>query len=318
MTPRRRLGPLLLSTLLAAGLATVPLASPAVAGVDDCAATTGDDDFYPGPSASEVYDQTFSQGPAIPDLPRYTPQGLTTWPNWDGDGHDLLVLGAYWKGHRSRLYGIEPATGKRVGSVYIAESHVGGLAIAGGWLFAQNTQGNRNGSVRKYRLTDLRKKLLADGTPYLGRYGSTQNVYSAEFMTSYNGRVWSGHYRSSGPDKMYEYSVSSTGRLSAIGSSWKVPAKTQGVMITSNRFVFSSSDGYDRGRLRVTERRRDYTDGAGRCFRSPSMSEGITASGGKAYIAYEGGSSLYRDSARNVVLNLHKASIGTLGALSTP
>lgn len=302
---------LVVAGLVAGGLVA---AAPALAATS-CADTPGSD-FYPGPSASAVYDETFAQGPAIPDLPTYTPQGLTTWRDWDGAGHDLLVLGTYLKGHRSRLYGIDPASGARVGSVYIAEAHAGGVAIAGSWLFVQSVQGNSNGAVRRYRLSDLRAKMSADRTPYLSAAGS-QGVYSAEFMGSYGGYIWSGHYRSTGPDKMYQYKVGSDGKLSVVGSSWKVPPKTQGVLVTADRFVFSSSEGTTgAGKLRVTTKTHDYTTAAGRCFRSPSMSEGITSWDGKAYLAFEGASQLYASAARNPVANLHKASVATLSALT--
>jgi hypothetical protein len=305
---------------VAAGLAAATLlplaAAPAVA-VTTCDGTAGNDDFYNGPSASQVYDDTFSAGPPIPGLPDYVPQGLVAWPNWDGNGTTILLLGAYREGHRSKIFGINPGTGRLIGDFYVAEAHLGGLAVANGWLFGQHKQGNADGEVRKYRLSDVRKKLLASGTPYLAMSGTTQNVYSAEFMTSYNGYVWSGHYRSGGSDKMYQYKVSSSGRLTALGSSWKVPPKTQGVLVTGNRFVFSSSEGTGgAGKLWVVAKSRNYQTAAGRCFRSPSMSEGIAAVGGSAYLAFEGASGKYDQDARNEISRLHKAPLSELLDLS--
>ncbi len=113
MTARSRFGSLALSAgLLAAGVTAVGLAAPADAAIGPCstAGTGGSAGFYPGPSASDVYDDTFRKGAAIPGLPTYTPQGITTWSNWDGKGNPLLVLGSYRRGYTSRLYGIDPSS----------------------------------------------------------------------------------------------------------------------------------------------------------------------------------------------------------------
>jgi hypothetical protein len=118
---------------------------------------------------------------------------------------------------------------------------------------------------------------------------------------------------------MYQYAVSSSGRLSALGSSWKVPPKTQGVMVTGDRLVFSSSEGTGgAGKLWVVAKSRNFETAAGRCFRSPSMSEGIAAVGSTAYLAFEGASDKYDQDARNEISKLHKAPRSELLRLSNP
>ncbi len=93
------------AAVLSVSLVTaVSSAAPAAAALTCQLHSSGEDaEFYPGKSASYLYDGIFGSGPAMPGLPTYTPQGLTTWANWDGKGNDLLVMGAYRKGHTSRV-----------------------------------------------------------------------------------------------------------------------------------------------------------------------------------------------------------------------
>lgn len=53
------------------------------------------------------------------------------------------------------------------------------------------------------------------------------------------------------------------------------------------------------------------------CFRAPSMTEGVTAYGGNAYLVFESASHVYRGDpkTRNVIPRLHKAKISGLTSL---
>jgi hypothetical protein len=322
MTARSRLGSLLLSTgLLASLVAGVGTASPAAADVGACAATGngGTAGFYPGPSASDVYDDTFAKGPAVPGLPTYTPQGLTTWSNWDGKGHTMLIVGAYRRGSASRLYGIDASTGRNVGTVKIAETHLGGLAVVGKWLITQGSETTASSEkVRTYRLSDLRAKMKAGDLPSLKAYGKTQNVYSADFMSGYGGSIWTGRY-AYGVDKMYEYKVDARGRLKQVGTGWQIPPKTQGILVTGDRFFFNTWNNTRQADLWVVERGgHTLALAEGRCFRNPSMAEGIALAGGRVFSVYESGSSLYRDKATNPIAHLHTAPLSALKALDNP
>jgi hypothetical protein len=94
--------------------------------------------WYQGKTASNVYDTRFSAGPAVPGLRDYVPQGVATWHNWDAAGRDLLVISSYRDGGgRAGLFGIDAGTGKHVGTVAIAPTHAGGIAITKGWAFVQ-------------------------------------------------------------------------------------------------------------------------------------------------------------------------------------
>ena len=77
---------------------------------------------YAGGSVSALYDQVFHPGIALPYLDDYIPQALSTWTDWDGAGHTLLLLGMYRDGHESYLVGLDPDTGRAIGTIVIEPS----------------------------------------------------------------------------------------------------------------------------------------------------------------------------------------------------
>jgi hypothetical protein len=311
-----------LNTVPAVALAPAPAPAPAGPGVSK-EACVGEvkkkaKAWYPGPSTSVVYDSTFKRGPALPDLDEYTPQGLAAWENWDGKGHSLLVVAAYRLGHHSRLYGIDPKTGKIVGTVRIAESHLGGIAISGGWLFTQAaSRWMRPEGVNRFPLTDLRAKMTAPEKPVMRPVGTPQQIYSADFMTSYAGEVWAGQHNKTANDRMYRYAVGPDGMLSVIGDAWEVPARTQGVLVTADEFMFVASDASTRGRMWVVRRgQADLDHAPGRCFRNPDLGQGMAIVDGVAYVAYESGAKRFdKKSTANKIRNLHRTPLSTLASV---
>lgn len=306
-------------TAVAAACAALVLGVPATGAAAESTAITCDSDssgqdasFYSGPSASYTYDEKFSAGPDVPGLSSYTPQGLTAWKDWDGAGNDLLLVSAYGEsGQDARLLGIDPKSGKAVGEVAIAETHAGGVAVSRGWAFVQGKEtADGNGSIRKYRLSELRDALKASGTPYLKQVGEAREVYASSFLSSDGNTVYAGKFNDSGRDKMYAYGVAADGTLTT-GKSFEVPKSTQGLMVTADKFVYSTSYGRDkRSNLYVIDKgATDIDIPSTHCFRSPSMSEGITEYGGNAYVLYESGSYKYTD-ALNVIKKLHQAPVG--------
>ncbi|WP_370971326.1 hypothetical protein [Amycolatopsis sp. cg9] len=290
---------------------TVAAAEPASAAIS-CSATSSGKlaSFYSGLSASYAYDSRFAKGPAVPELDTYTPQGVATWYSWDG-GSDLLVVGAYRAGHDAHLIGIDAKTGKHVGTVAIAATHAGGVAITQGWAFVAG-EGN---TVRKYKLSELKAAMKKSGTPYLKQVGEARKVYGASFLTSYGDSLYSGKFNETGRDKMYRYKVGTDGSLTTQSGAYEVPTKTQGLMVTKSRFVFSTSYGNDnRGNLYVVDAgSRDIDKASTRCYRSPSMNEGITESGGYAYLVFESGAAQYvAKNPRNIIRNLHKGKVSGL------
>ncbi len=118
---------------------------------------------YQGRSVSTLRDALFAPGTQMPYLASYIPQSLADWPNWDGAGHDLLLLGMYSTGHRSYLVGLDPDSDRVVGTVAVAPSHLGGMkAFFGPWLFAGDNPWPHPGSptVERYRIDDLRAAML--------------------------------------------------------------------------------------------------------------------------------------------------------------
>ncbi|HZE67173.1 MAG TPA: hypothetical protein VE081_11105 [Sporichthyaceae bacterium] len=279
--------------------------------------------FYPGPAGSALYDQLFKPTFAIPYLAdKYTPQGMAVWPRWFNDGGSLVIIGMYSKGHDSYLVGVDPANGAVYGTIRVLEAHLGGLAVVGDWLFAQDQAQWGGESVRKYRLVDLAAAFEQSHTdaskPYVKRWGGTQPVYNASFMSSYNGHLWAGHHGGQ-VDKMYEYSVSSDGVLTQVGDPWEVPGFTDGLVVTADRFLFIShnSDGDKPGFVTVTAKNHHLTDGPGQCFGAPSLGEGAVLDNGQVLVVYESGSYRFAKSA-NKVTHMHEAPYASLSAMADP
>jgi hypothetical protein len=269
-----------------------------------------DASFYNGESASKIYDQRFSSGPAVPGLGKSTPQGVAAWENWDGKGNGLLLVTSYGKsGEAAHIIGIDPKTGKHIGTVDIAESHVGGIAVAKGWAFVQ---GDTN-TIRKYRLSDLAGEMKKSGT--LKEVGEPRKVYAASFLSSYGDKLYAGKFNAKGRDKMYAYKVNSDGSLETQPTAYEVPAKTQGLLVTKDHFIYSTSYGRtNRSNIYLVDGgAQDLDQASTRCFRAPSMAEGIAAYDGSAYVVYESGSYKYQsEQTRNVIQNLHKSKLSTL------
>lgn len=305
----------LLTAFVTTAAALTALSTPAAAAITCDTETTGGSTFYDGPSASKKYDARFSNSVGIPNLSTHTPQGAGTWYNWDGSGKNLLLVASYRTGANSQIYGIDPATGSTVGVVAVAESHVGGITTSKGWAFVSGA-GN---SIRKYRLTELRDALKAAGTPYLAQVGTARNVAGASFLTSYGDSIFSGSFNETGRGAMYEYKINDDGSLTTLPGAWEVPTKTQGLMVTANHFVYSTSYGRgNRSNLYVVRRGQKDLDAARlSCFRAPSMTEGITEYNGTAYLVYESASHLYASDPNtlNVIPRMHKATASSLTSL---
>ncbi|TDD19798.1 hypothetical protein E1218_23345 [Kribbella turkmenica] len=309
----RRASALLTAIFTTATVLTAAL--PASAAISCDSATSGGPTFYDGPSASYKYDARFSNSASIPNLSTHTPQGAGTWYNWDGSGKNLLLVASYRSGANSQIYGIDPSTGSTVGVVAIAESHVGGITVSKGWAFVSG-QGS---SIRKYRLTALRDALKAAGTPYLAQVGTARDVAASSFIGSYGNSLFSGSFNADGRGVMYEYKIAADGTLTTVAGAWEVPTKTQGLTVTANHFIYSTSYGRtNRSNIYVVKRgQKDLDAAALSCFRAPSMTEGITEYNGTAYLVYESASHLYGSDpdTLNVIPRLHKASITSLTSL---
>jgi hypothetical protein len=274
--------------------------------------------YYDGPSASKEYDSAFEKAFHIPYLDDYTPQGIAVWTNWNGHHDDLVLIGMYRKGHRSYLVAIDPDNGKRYATLQVSEAHLGGIAIAGKYLFAQDAAYKGHEPVRRYKLSTLEKAIKKahkhDSKPFVAKTGGVQFVHGASFMTSYKGHVWAGHFDSDETDKMYEYRVSD-GKLKKVGSAWEVPAQTQGVLVLSDRFIFNVSNVYDQGSLIVASKHHHLDNATTRCFGVPAMGESLARDGDDILLDFESGSHKYPQ-AVNRVTDVHVASLDTVRSLT--
>ncbi|HEX8081226.1 MAG TPA: hypothetical protein VF557_13535 [Jatrophihabitans sp.] len=301
---------------LAVGLtvAVSPLtASPAAAAEISCstAASSGSGPFYPGPDASIAYDRAFSRSFPLPGLDTHIPQGVATWRNWDGKGHNMFLMASYHPGQNARIYGIAPGGGL-VGTVEIADTHAGGIAVVGNWIYVQHT----STSIRKYRTSDIRRGMNhRRGYLYVASVGTPRTVYGASFMTASGNYLFSGKFNEDDRDRMYAYRVNRNGSLTTLrNGGYEVPKKTQGVAVLGDRFLFSTSYGRgDRGNIYVVKRGYSSLDTARlRCFRAPSMNEGMTIYGNYVYVVFEGGSYEYRSDSQNPITHAHRGDLSKL------
>lgn len=309
--PRRRALMAALLTMATTAVTAVSAPTAAHAAIS-CNTDAGSAPFYDGPSAGRVYDNNFSASHALFWTHTHTPQGAATWPNWNGSGTDLILVTSYRDGADAHIQAINAATGASLPGLRIADFHAGGIAVVGGWVYI-----GAGSTIRRYRASDLRAA-LQNGGGYVEEAGS-QTVTAASFLGNYGGSVFAGKFDPAARGWMYQYNVNSDGSLTRVGSGWEVPTKTQGVIVTSSHFMFSTSYGRS-NRSNIYSVRRGYTgsldDASLYCFRAPSMSEGMTQWNGSAYVVYESGSHLYSSdpNTRNVIRNMHRVSMSFLAS----
>lgn len=343
----RRLLPVLAATAATLVPAAPALAAPAWERSQEsisCTDSTGSAPFYSGASASSLYDSTFRLGHEIPAAMRdgYVPQGLGTWAGWGGAGNDLLLQTAYNDStDRAVLVGMVPGGGStampllvRPGRKGYVNAHVGGVAVVGRWMYVAGPTVDGLPTVLKFPLDRVRKR-LADGKDL--QAGTEQKLdvgtagFTASFLAADGAGLWIGTFDKSNRNRMYRFSVGPEGGITRIGGAgaWiQVPKKTQGLAVTPTHFLFSTSyTSTARSNVYVVRRGKKYLDNAYpqdlRCFAAPSMSEGMTISGGAAFLSFESGSYKYRtdpcdkgpfegDCTRNIITHLHRAPLATL------
>lgn len=290
--------------------------------VPDPSAAGAEASFYPGPSASDTYDAQWTKAFRIPHLDSYVPQGMTTWQNWNGEGDDLVLIGLYrgrrQEGQQSIIAAVDPRTGEHYAGLRVRHSHLGGIAVVGEFLLAQD-QAARNAeeTVRRYRLSSIRAAVVESNRTrdlkFVGMLREVQEIHSADFMTVHGDRLWAGRYSEHEPTEMFEYAVDARGKLTPLGAGWPIPPRTQGALVTDTAFVFNSSNHLHHGVMVLTERSRA-AERRTVCFASPSMGEGMTLIGDRALNLFEGGSFKY-PKALNRITDVHEASMRSLAAL---
>ncbi|MBC9821382.1 hypothetical protein [Terrabacter sp. MAHUQ-38] len=297
--------------------------------------------FYAGPSASRVYDwvdvssqttRRFHPGAPIPAGlldEHYVPQGIAAWPNWDGTGEDLILVSAYkdedgdgTTDGASGVWGVViggSRSGTSLGRMLIAEGHVGGIGVYKGWLYVGSES-----EIRGYRLSKVRDALQGanTNTVYARDYNRASS-YVVGFMGTGDGHLWAGDFDESSSQHLngYVQTSSSTGAISYVSSTQVyAPKKTQGVAVTANHVIFSTSYGRnDRGNLWVMPRGQDsLSDGNSYCFRAPSMNQGVTILGDRLYVGFESAAYTYNkglDDPDNPIDHLHYSSLSDVTGL---
>jgi hypothetical protein len=280
---------------------------------------------YEGGSVSALYDEVFRPSITMPYLDTYVPQALTVWDNWDGAGHNLVLLGMYRDGHQSYLVGLDPYSGRAIGTVKIDATHLGGMGILGGWLFAQdNASAATAPTVRRYRTDALQAAMrIAARTGekvYLGRDGHAQSIDAIDFFAVDGDSVYAGNHGNPGPGRMFRYQLNAAGRLHRVEGPWVIPPRAQGLVVNPDNFIFSSDDGVDRGRLIVVRRgasgeRMDPIA----CVWMPAMPEDLALYQGYLLAVFESGTTRYaHDNPVNRITHLHIGPFGSLLELLEP
>ncbi|MDQ0617256.1 hypothetical protein [Arthrobacter globiformis] len=268
------------------------------------------------------------------ELSDHTPQGVAWWKNWDGKGNNLLLVSTYGKG-KAHIVGLDPNAGdKTVATVDIEprdddkhQTHAGAIALNGQWVFVDGPKKDGWHTIRKYSLSSLRAAMMAKaGSVSTG--GEDRKVYGASFITIDGRHLYAGKFSDKHRDWMYSYTIADDGSLTldrkadGNGLRWEVPQWTQGVAVADGRFLFSTSSGRKfRSNIYVSNKGETNLDRASvRCFRAPSMAEGITATPeGEAYLLFESGSYKYNgvsgNRAINVINGVHRAKLSTLTSL---
>jgi hypothetical protein len=283
----------------------------------------GSDNNYPGLSVSALYDKVFRSGTAMPYLSSRVPQSLATWSDWDGNGHDMLLLGEYRNHEDAYLVGIDPDNHDVLGTVRVASSHLGGMAFLGQWLFTGDNPWPHPGSptVTPYRISSLRaamrEAINGGAKPYLKADGPRQDVHATDFMTTVGDSMYTGNHGNPDHGTMYRYRLTDSGRLKPVAGPWAVPPRAQGMVATGDKFIFSSDNGTGRGWLTVVD--RDAPARPVSCVWLPSMPEDIVNYHGRLVMAFESGAAQYAHiHPHNPITHLHNASLDSLMDLTDP
>ncbi|MBL1074623.1 hypothetical protein JK358_09460 [Nocardia sp. 2] len=312
--------------MVAAGAAGAPEPQPdpsaAIRCIDE---VTSDDSFYGGPRASDVYDNRFRGSHAVPHLSTHVPQGTATWSNWKGED-DLILIASYVPDSKdnSIISALDARSGELVGTAEIDNAHVGGIAVfeEQGWMFVAGAEAK---TLRKYPLDRLRQAI--ENSSHIAQEGGDIEVAGgSSFLTSHgpSDTLWTGSFESDRRGVMYSYRVGENGDLSGREGPWQVPTKTQGLVVTDDLFIYSTSfTRPNRSNIYVVRRGEGSTDldkARLRCVRAPSMSEGLTVFGDDVYLAFESGAAYYRsdpdNQPRNIIEHLHRVPLAELDELA--
>jgi hypothetical protein len=285
--------------------------------------------FYDGDSAGFVYDRLFKDSKR--ELARFdhVPQGLATYSNYEGK-RDMLLLASYEPPEGSALViGIDPITGVALGAVKIDSFHAGGIAVFEelGWAFVSGPKLGGEPSISRFALKDLEAQIkqpdsLKDPEHLPPRDTVVFPTSSAITSHGPTNTLWVAHHNPKDNGYMLSYKVHEDGRLVQEPGKWEIPKKVQGVVVTKDSFIFSTSLGRNNRSNIYVVRREDghfsLADSKLQCFRAPSMTEGIAVYGDNLLLVFESAADKYRtsdDAPRNIIPTWHYAPMVQLEAL---
>ncbi|WP_139320540.1 glutaminyl-peptide cyclotransferase [Saccharomonospora sp. CUA-673] len=87
--------------------------------------------------------------------------------------------------------------------------------------------------------------------------------------------------------------------------------KTQGMTVADGTFIYSTSYGRtNRSNIYTVDEGATEIDPTARCYRAPSMTQGITDHNGRLYVLNESGAAKFADPPpRNDVRHVHEADV---------
>jgi hypothetical protein len=158
--------------------------------------------------------------------------------------------------------------------------------------------------------------------PYMRADGRAQPVHSTGFMfVEPDGSVWAGRHSIFRPTRMYRYTVDqASGRLHQVEGPWKVPPRTQGLLVTEDHFIFISSNSHYRGQMNIV-RRTDPKQWKApvACLWTPSLPENMTLYRGHILTAFESGSGRFNNRrTHNRISHLHTGLLDRLLQVADP
>jgi hypothetical protein len=252
-------------------------------------------------NATPYFNDTFNGSHFLSEnvLNTYVPQGLTTWRNYYGPGHDLLVYTAHHEDgddNRAVIAGIDQQDGSLTNYFRINDGHAGGIAIHDKWAFISG----RNDTVRRYLLSNIRDRFSGQEAGALDG-AEAGSVHAASFLANDGDVLFAGNFDADSRSRMYRYHIGDQGNLNQIGNDddfVEVPKRTQGLLVLPDYFIFSTSSGrHDRSNIYVVKRGYKWLDNASlRCFRAPTLSEGVTISHDRVYVLFESGADYFANS----------------------
>ena len=140
-------------------------------------------------------------------------------------------------------------------------------------------------------------------------------------MDNGDGRLWAGAFDKDETTHLNAYAQTSNadGTLD-YRTQYFAPKKTQGVTVTPNYVIFSTSyDRNERGNLWIMPRDQDSrSDSNSYCFRTPSMNQGVTILNGRLYLGFESGAYTYNhdwNTPRNPIRRVHSAALSDITSL---